>query len=211
MTLFQNKYRTQTVRLKNYNYAQNGSYFVTICTKNRENFFGKIVDGKMIVNNLGNFAKKCWQEIVLHYPQVQLGEFVVMPNHVHGIIIIDDDCGDNKNAINRRGAINHRGAINRASAGGITGQKNPMLNPNCLGAIIRAFKSRATQKIRLIDPQFSWQSNYHEHIIRNEKSEQRISEYIIENPQNWNTDKNYFFRKQTNNQKSRKKLKNLNF
>ena len=67
------------------------------------------------------------------------------------------------------------------------------------------------QIIRLIDPQFSWQSNYHEHIIRNEKSEQRISEYIIENPQNWNTDKNYFFRKQTNNQKSRKKLKNLNF
>lgn len=83
------KYRSQTTRLRTRNYGWNAAYFVTICTKNREYFFGKIADGQMQLTDIGQIAEKCWNEIPQHFPFVQLGAFVVMPNHVHGIIVID--------------------------------------------------------------------------------------------------------------------------
>ncbi|CAN5544097.1 hypothetical protein BH23BAC1_BH23BAC1_45930 [soil metagenome] len=89
MTLYKNKYRIETARLQGWDYGSNASYFVTICTKEREHFFGEIADGKMILSELGKCADKCWQEITKHFPFVVLDEYVVMPNHIHGIVIID--------------------------------------------------------------------------------------------------------------------------
>ena len=88
-TKFRNKYRIQSTRLKNYNYSQNGAYFITICTKNREHWFGKIVNSKRQLSKIGKQVETCWFDIPHHFPFVKLGEFVVMPNHIHGIIIID--------------------------------------------------------------------------------------------------------------------------
>ncbi len=88
---FQDKYRIESTRLKNWDYGWNGSYFITICTKNREIFFGNIVNNEMHYSEIGEIAKKYWQEIPDHFPFVVLDVYVVMPNHMHGIVIIDKD------------------------------------------------------------------------------------------------------------------------
>ena len=86
---FQNKYRISSTRLQNWDYGWNAAYFVTICTQNREYYFGGIVDGKMHLSEIGALAHKYWPEIPGHFPCVKLGAFIVMPNHIHGIIVID--------------------------------------------------------------------------------------------------------------------------
>ena len=98
MDKYKNKYRIPSARLRGYDYASEGAYFITICTHNREHFFGEIADGKMHLNEIGKLAEKYWAEIPDHFPDVELGNFVIMPNHVHGILIlnewIDNICGD---------------------------------------------------------------------------------------------------------------------
>jgi REP element-mobilizing transposase RayT len=86
---YKNKYRIATIRLKNYDYSQNGCYFVTICTKDKQKYFGNIENEKMVLNEIGEIVEKFWLEIPKHFPSVVLDEFVIMPNHVHGIIIIN--------------------------------------------------------------------------------------------------------------------------
>ena len=94
---FQNKYRISSARLQHWDYGSDALYFVTICTQNREHYFGEIADGKMQLSETGKMANRFWFEIPNHFPFVQLGEFVVMPNHVHGIIIIDKTGYDGTN------------------------------------------------------------------------------------------------------------------
>jgi REP element-mobilizing transposase RayT len=88
---FRNKYTIKSARLENYDYSQNGLYFVTICTKDKEYFFGEVENGEIILNDFGKIADQFWQEIPKHFPFVNLDEFVVMPNHVHGILEINRD------------------------------------------------------------------------------------------------------------------------
>ena len=90
MSLYKDKYRVESIRLKNWDYTFNGYYFITICTKNKECYFGEIIDDKMILSEIGKIAHKYWQEIPKHFPFAQLDKFVIMPNHMHGIIIIDN-------------------------------------------------------------------------------------------------------------------------
>ncbi len=91
MSKYQNKYRIETTRISGYDYSQPGSYFITICTIDKLQIFGEIIDGKSILNAVGNTAKKCWLEIPKHYPNVAIDEFIIMPNHIHDIIIIKDN------------------------------------------------------------------------------------------------------------------------
>ena len=88
--------RRRSIRLKGYDYSKAGAYFVTICTQNKECLLGEIVDGKMILNDVGEFAKKCWNDIPLHFPHVKLDIYCIMPNHIHGIINISDSAGGAK-------------------------------------------------------------------------------------------------------------------
>lgn len=196
---FQNKYRVESARLSSWNYGWNGAYFVTICTQNREPFFGEISSKKMHLSEIGKIADTCWQDIPNHFPFVQLGEFIVMPNHVHGIIIIDKP---------------NDGTVETQD---FTTENIPKFNPNSetqdfaslpnlkqtpqnefgpqsknLASIIRGFKIGVTKNTRKIRSDFKWQSRFHDHIIRNEESFQRISEYIRVNPTNWKKDKFYF-------------------
>ena len=94
MQKYHNKYRIKSTRLQNWDYGWNGAYFITICTHNREHYFGEIVDGKMKPTDIGELAEKYWHEIPKHFQFVKLHEFVVMPNHIHGIIVIDK-CNNN--------------------------------------------------------------------------------------------------------------------
>ena len=147
-------------------------YFVTICTYHRELIFGNIRDGEVQLNKLGNIVDQQWRDIPNRYLNVQLDQFVIMPNHVHGIIHI---VGAQFIAPNDVDAPKRQGAINRAPT---------------LGNIIRTFKALATCQIHRqtdrVEP--IWQRNYHDHIIRNEKSLHVIRQYILNNPSNWDLD-----------------------
>ena len=179
MEKFRNKYRISSTRLKNWDYGWNGLYFVTICTQNRECYFGNIADEEMKLSDIGDMANKYWHEIPQHFPFVKLHSFIVMPNHVHGIIEIDK-IDDGRNTVETQ---------NFASLQNQTILKN-QFGPQTknLASIIRGFKIGVTKNARQMNPEFSWQPRYHDHIIRSEKSYQTISEYILNNPSKWNED-----------------------
>ena len=164
MEKYQNKYRIPSARLPDWDYGSNAYYFVTICTGNRKHYFGKIHDHKMQLSPIGEIANTCWLEIPEHFPFIILHNNVVMPNHVHGIIQISK----NDDVI---GSVNKFGPQS----------KN-------LASIIRGFKIGVTKNARIIDPLFRWQPRYHDHIIRDNKSFENISRYIINNPKKWDMD-----------------------
>jgi len=193
---FKQKYRIESNRLKDWDYSV-GSYFVTICIKDRINYFGDVKNGEMELSQIGEIAKECWARIPAHFPSVALDEYIVMPNHVHGILFLDaenynDTIDRRRDAINRvstsrNNAITATPALNNAKYGGVTGNFNPM-NKNSLAKIIRWYKGRTTFEIHKSNLDFQWQPRYHDNIIRDEISLQKIREYIVNNPALWETD-----------------------
>ncbi|MCX6761269.1 MAG: hypothetical protein NTY33_00265 [Candidatus Moranbacteria bacterium] len=230
MQKFQNKYTIKSTRLENYDYSQNGLYFVTICTKDRKELLGEVIGGKIILNNVGEIVRRFWQEIPKHFPFVSLDEFAVMPNHLHGIIeilknpIVETHFNASKTNITskindasrvniaqgKQGAvmfkdgIAHKDALtcqdalkcvsteNNKKPGGVTGLKNPSLNPDSLSNIIKLYKGRCVFEIRKqLNPiTFAWQARFYDHIIRNDESLNKIREYIVKNPGMWERDRN---------------------
>lgn len=162
-------HKRKSIRLKAYDYSQPGGYFVTICTKDRENLFGEISDGKMIQNEYATILRRCWEDLPHHYPNIELDAFVVMPNHVHGIVIILDDF-----------------PVGEGLKPSPTSTKRYSLTE-----IVRAFKTFSARRInemRNTPGTPIWQRNYFEHIIRNESSLNRIREYIVTNAERWEFD-----------------------
>jgi len=164
------KHHRRSVRLPKYDYSQPGGYFVTIVTKDRACLFGKIVDGKMVLNEYGLIAKTVWNDLPNHY-NITLDEYVIMPNHIHGIIIINDIVG----------------AIHESPLRMDIKQRRKMMLPKIIGR----FKTSSSKKINVLRKtpgQHLWQRNYWEHVIRNENELNRIREYIINNPLQWAMD-----------------------
>jgi len=178
---FRNKYRISSTRLQNWDYGWNALYFVTICTKNRICFFGN-VDSEYIpqmhLTEIGKIVESEWLRTFAMRPDMNLemGQYVVMPNHVHAIIGI----GHNEYNSNIDMADKIKIRVNQFGPQ----SKN-------LSSIIRGFKSAVTMNARLIDPNFGWQSRFHDHIIRNQHSYDRIQSYIINNPIKWKNDTFY--------------------
>ena len=170
---FKNKYRIQTARAAWHDY-KGGSYFVTICTKNREPYFGHIVDGQMTYTDLGISANDCLQAIPSHFPDAEIPVWIVMPNHIHAIIII-----------NARVAIVE--TQNFASLQGETLQKFGPQSRN-LASIVRGVKIGVTKYANENNLSFAWQSRFHDHIIRNQYEMKRIADYINNNVVQWNND-----------------------
>ena len=163
----------RSIRLKHYDYSGNGYYFVTICTKNFQCWLGDVVNGKMKLSNIGEIVKKCWMETPQHFDNVFLDVFVVMPNHFHGIVVIENEC----NAPCRGVACN--------------APTNVSPKPKSLPTIIRSFKSAVTNWCNKHDfSHFQWHRNYYEHVIRTEHELNSIREYIINNPLQWESDEN---------------------
>jgi REP element-mobilizing transposase RayT len=191
---FQEKYLAKSHRLQNWDYSWNGYYFVTICTKDRENFFGKIEKEKMSLNHIGEMVEKFWLEIPKHFENVSLDEFVIMPNHIHGIIIIDNLVSTgNANPVETQ-QHNHVETQQCCVSTGNTKKSNTFykLKPKSLPVIIRSYKSICTKTINHVQNEifFAWQPRFYDHVIRNENSLNRIREYIIHNPLKWDLDKN---------------------
>ncbi len=174
-SLFQNKYRIPSARLQTWNYSNEGMYFITICTLNRENYFGEITDnGKIQLSELGKIAEIQWMKTIDLRPDMnlELGECVVMPNHFHGIIMI----GENKFNVTRRDAMH-----------GVSTNKFGPQSKN-IASIIRGYKSAITTYARKNKIVFEWQARFHDHIIRSTEEYYHISNYIINNPVEWNKD-----------------------
>lgn len=171
--LFKNKYRISSTRLQNWNYSWDGYYFVTICIKDRICCLGNVINGKMQSSEQGKIVEKYWRDLSNQYKNCKLDEFIVMPNHVHGIVVIDN------NVETRRGAS----LRNRRTFG--------PLDKNSLSSIINHFKGNVKRWCNKNGSgSFQWQSRFYDHIIRNEKSLNNIREYIRDNPPKWELDRN---------------------
>lgn len=162
--------RRKNIRLKNYDYSQPGYYFITICCKDRIKYLGEIDcrDGALLhpimeLSNIGHIVKDQWYELINRYPSIKLDQFIVMPNHIHGIIIIDN----------------------------VRAEQGPAPT---ISTMVCAFKSITTKLVNKADNSPGrriWQSNYYDHIIRNEEDLLNIRKYIESNPLKWDDDK-YF-------------------
>ncbi|MFA4835623.1 MAG: transposase [Dehalococcoidia bacterium] len=189
--------RRRSIRLKGYDYAQAGAYFITVCTQGRECLFGECANGKFNFNEAGRMVEAVWNELPIRFPDIETDTFVVMPNHIHGIIMIHsetrrgDPC-DRPGMGHRRGEYKIRPYDGPEKCGG---NKNGTLSGS-LGRIIQAFKSITT--VSYVEgvsrhgwPPFPgrlWQRNYYEHVIRNDDDLNRIREYIQNNPARWSED-----------------------
>ncbi len=196
---YKNKYRIKSARLANWDYRNNGIYFLTICTKDREHFFGDIEKAEMKLNPIGELAHKYWNEIPKHFSFVKLGEFVIMPNHVHGILIIEQnqnfDNVTNSNVVEtlQCNVSTRQCNVPTHQCNVPTDKSKKMASispkPGSISTIIRSYKSVVTKNARKLHADFGWQSRFHDHIVRNKKSFHNISNYIINNPKNWKEDK----------------------
>ena len=190
MDKFKNKYRIASARLPHWDYGSNALYFVTICTKNRECFFGRVDNGQIEFSEIGLCAEKCWLAIPQHFPFVVLHNHIIMPNHVHGIIEISKSNDDDKRIVETQNfASLPPSPPSPPDTNKTTNQFGPQSKN--LASIIRGFKIGVTTNARPINANFAWQPRYHDHIIRNDESYHRISNYIINNPINWKADKFY--------------------
>jgi len=181
------KHHRHSIRLRGYDYTQIGAYFITIAThaSRRECLFGGIADGEMRLNELGRVVAECWDALPAHFPNVELDEFVVMPNHLHGIVVIGDDA-----SAGRGEAF----FCTTKNASPLQPQPSPPSHGTAsgsVGAIIQNFKSVSTRKINALRDTAGapvWHRNYYEHIVRNEKSLNAIRKYISANSANWAND-----------------------
>ncbi|MCA9911709.1 MAG: transposase [Anaerolineae bacterium] len=176
-------------RLANYDYSHNGAYFVTICTKNRANLFGAIgKDGLMHPKEWGDIAHSCWLEIPDHFCRVVLDVFVIMPNHMHGILFLLDISIDGEQ---KKLAKKNVGAIHESPLH--TPQKPRGSKKDSLSAVVGLYKSTVARRINNLceHPRQIWQRSFHDHIIRNETSLNKLREYVLCNPALWAEDR-YF-------------------
>jgi putative transposase len=166
------KHHRRSTRLKGHDYAQPGAYFVTVCTHERACLFGHVVNGEMHSNEAGEIARRCWEDLPHHFPLVELDAFVVMPNHLHGIITVPG-----------------RGTACRAP----TTEQFGKPSVGSIPTVVRSYKSSATRSINLVrgTPGIPvWQRGYYEHIVRSEPELMAIREYIQGNPAQWDDDEN---------------------
>jgi REP element-mobilizing transposase RayT len=169
------RHHRRSIRLKGYDYTQPGGYFVTLVTFQRKCLFGEIANQEMQLNDCGRALEHCWRAIPEHFPNVELGAHIIMPNHVHGIILL-----------NGRGTIClRRGTIYRAP----TMEQFGKPVEGSIPTIVRTFKAAVTRRLgREFNLTSVWQRNYYERVIRDEKEWDRIHRYIESNPAQWESD-----------------------
>ena len=167
------RHHRRSIRLRGYDYSEPGAYFLTICTHGREALLGTVVDGGVRLSAYGGIALRCWEELPSHYPHVGLDAFVVMPNHIHAVVVLDGDA--------------HADDVEAGFKPSPTGRHG-------LGEIVRAFKTFSARRVnaaRGTPGARVWQRNYYERIVRDEPELDRIREYIFNNPANWESDEYY--------------------
>ncbi len=220
MTFNPKIHHRSSIRLKGYDYSQPGLYFITICCQDRIHRFGHVQNNKIVLNEFGHIAHDEWQKLPERFSNIELGTFQIMPNHMHGVILINKvsvgsgfthdqnemklqneiNHQNNKNVcateIERDGKIDRNGATERdgkTDRNGATARVAPTTIPDIVGAYKSLVANGCLEIFKTNNQTMGkfWQRNYYENIIRNEQSYQKISEYIINNPTNWQCDKFY--------------------
>lgn len=163
------KRRRRSIRLPCYDYCREGVYFVTICSHQRECILGETKEGTLKLNDIGHVVKDCWEEIPKHFPNMELDQYVIMPNHIHGLIVIERQLPGRKRSSPDRNNV----------------------APQSLGVVVRSFKAAVSRAVKQrskgsVSP--VWQRNYFEHVVRNDEDFSRIREYIFLNPIQWEED-----------------------
>lgn len=195
-------FHRRSIRLRGYDYRRCGMYFVTICTHKRECLFGEVKNGVMELSESGKTARTCWLDIPTHFQNVQLDEFVVMPNHIHGVIIIEKQStpvGYRGMACRTDATVDQplpihtqcRGMACHAPTHDRGGRMFGKPQSDSLSSIIGSFKSATAKRVNLFRDSPGapvWQRNFHEHIIRDNDALERIRRYILNNPRNWPSD-----------------------
>lgn len=184
-------FQRRSPRLQGYDYTQEGAYFVTICTFQREELFGEISDGAMRLSALGEIAGNCWTAIPTHFLNIELDLFVVMPNHIHGILLILKQRQDDEPKTTQFESVStkHVSSLQKPTSKqrGVIGAK-----AGSLGASVGSYKSAVTREINTllgIRAPRVWQPRYHDHIIRSDGDLQRLRDYVANNPAKWEQDK----------------------
>lgn len=189
---FQNKYRISSIRAQWWDYGWNGAYFITICTQDREHYFGEIQNDKMVLSEVGIIADILWHQIPIHHKNVELDDFVVMPNHIHGILIIDKQ-SDNIDVDNvETGRVETGHALSLPPLLSLPkpgSQRFQNIGKNTISSIVGSYKSAVTKHANRLGYPHQWQKLFYDNIIKNNNDYQRISDYIVSNPENWGTDK----------------------
>ncbi len=181
MTPAAKKLHRRSVRLSGYDYAQPGAYYVTIVAAGRASLFGRVENGDMKVNKLGLIAERQWARLPQRFPGLELGAYVVMPNHLHGILIIHEGRGTAGNRADSDDA-SYRRAPTEAFGKPVSGS---------IPTIVRSYKSAVAYRLHAAGKMIGlpvWQRNYYEHIIRNQKEWEQIHLYIESNPVDWTQD-----------------------
>ena len=193
MKYYRNKYRINSLRLQGFDYSKDGAYFITICTRKREPFFGRIIKGKLQESEISKICRSCWLDLPKHYNNCILDEFIIMPDHVHGIIFLKNDNpvgagfkpAPFKPAPGFRHQHDYRAGLKPAPTG------DTILKPYSISEIIRGFKTFTAKMINEHDNTLGrkfWQTRFYDHIIRNDDELIRIRKYIVNNPKQWEND-----------------------
>jgi len=210
------RFHRRSIRLKGYDYTRSGAYYVTVCTQDRLPLFGDVVNGVMVPKAMGDIVQRCWDAIPEHMPMVVCDAFVVMPNHMHGIIVITDVVAGGSSVDHRSSLVGGVGAANspplRMPATNDTVDPPPpdvtdiprrppiaIMVKNSLGHIMQTFKAAVSRQVRreglmkpgVVTPSAAevWQRGYYERIIRDDGEHDRIARYIADNPANWAKDR----------------------
>jgi putative transposase len=195
MNQYHSQHHRRSIRLKGYDYSQTGFYFITLCTRDRQCWFGEVKNGKMYLNSIGSIVAKEWLNSAQIRQEIELDEWIVMPNHFHAIVIIHNEINENLGRTSENHIQGeHFGNIQGEHFGNIQGASLAPLRlrkPRSLSTLISGFKAVVTKRIneiRQVSGVSIWQRNYYEHIIRDELSLYNIRKYILENPLSWSED-----------------------
>ena len=180
--------KRRSIRLRGYDYSTPGAYFITACTHNRLLLFGRVVDGKVETNRIGAVVEDCWSKLPDHYDHVAIDAFVLMPNHIHGVIIIEDTsvtvgAGQQPPAKDTRTTV----------GAGLKPALPATIDPKRHGVpeIVRAFKTFSARRINQMRASAGtpvWQRGFYDHVIRGEDELDRVRTYIMDNPRRWHED-----------------------
>ena len=173
----------RSIRLQNYDYSQAGAYFITLCTHQRIELFGEIKDNQMCLNDRGKIVEAMWNTLPKRFSGIELDHFIAMPNHIHGIIVRTQRVAPKVEGVTDQ---NVKDSMNK-----LIGYRKSAFRSQMLHEMVRTFKAVVSYHIRRSGktPEFGWQREYYDHIIRNPKELERIRVYILSNPSKWQEDR----------------------
>jgi REP element-mobilizing transposase RayT len=185
MTTTDARRQRRSIRLPTFDYGSGGAYFITIVTHDRLPLFGDVLDGQMQLNERGRVVEEAWTQTAIERAEIELDAFVVMPNHVHGIVWITRDEDDSSPP------QHPPGTPPRAPTATAASRRFGAMQPRSLSAMVNGFKGSVTRRLRLVDEwpeRVVWQRNYYERVIRDDEELGRIRQYILDNPRQWTDD-----------------------